>query len=85
MPKCNHCKKDFTSKSEFKLKGVNRYSPYCTLCRDIATVKVSEDGKIARAYSPHEEKLIKKYLKSLSAKEKREKLPVSRGKIIVPA
>lgn len=85
MPKCSHCKTDFKNKSEFRVRGSKRYSPYCTLCRDIAEQKkATEDDNGIRPYTEHEEKLVKRYLKKLKAKEKKEKLPITHGKIICP-
>ena len=79
MPKCSHCKTDFKSKSEFRIPNTSRYSPHCTMCRGIAIIK-SEDGNCARKYTDKEKKLVKRFLNKMSAKEKREKLPISKGK-----
>lgn len=78
--KCNYCRNEFP-KNEFRIKNTHRHSPYCLTCRDSAEIKekVQAIGNVARALNTHEHELIKKFVKKLTKKQKKEKLPISLG------
>lgn len=77
---CQYCKREYPLK-DFKIKTSNSYSSHCTTCRGLFEAKDKEDEQSVRELSDKEIKLQKRFIKSLKAKERKEKLNITKGKI----
>ena len=77
---CNYCKRDYP-KDDFRLRRENTFSVFCPMCRDAAEIKEKEliKGNFARKLTDKELELQNRYINSLSAKDRLEKLPITKG------